>query len=125
MGLDSLFLIIKNLLILFIVIVLANIVLRFINRYTSKNNNIVKIIERLSTNKDSSICVVMICDKYYLMSFAKEGHSILKELDKAEVELILNEKEDGLGEGNGLNLNFFKTMKDKTKNYLGMRDKFE
>lgn len=125
MGLDSMFLIIKNLIILGIVIVLANIVLRYVNRYMTKNNNIIKIIERLSTNKDSSICVVMISGEYYLMSFTKESHTILKDLDREEIEDILKEKRENLDEEFKFELGYFKNMKEKTKNYFEMGKKGE
>lgn len=123
MGLESIVLIIKNLMILGIVIVLANIVLRYVNRYMTKNNNIIKIVERLSTNKDSSICVVKICDKYYLMSFTKESHNILKDLNKDVVEEILREKENTVE--NSYNLDYLKNIKEKTKTYFEMGKKVE
>lgn len=104
MSLENIFLIFKNLAILIIVIMGANLVLRYLNKHMTKNNNIIKIVERISTDKDSSICIVMICHSYYLMSFSKEGHNILKDLDKDKVEELL---------------------KEKTKSYLEMGKKLE
>lgn len=125
MSLENVILILKNLIILVIVIVLVNLVLRYLNRYMTKNNNIIKIVERLSTNKDSSICVVMICDKYYLMSFTKESHSILKDLDKEEVEEILKKKQSNIVKKFKLSPDYLKTIKDKTKGYSEMGKKVE
>lgn len=125
MSLENVILILKNLIILLIVIVLVNLVLRYLNRYMTKNNNIIKIVERLSTNKDSSICVVMICDKYYLMSFTKESHSILKDLDKEEVEEILKKKQSNIVKKFKLSPDYLKTIKDKTKGYSEMGKKVE
>lgn len=126
MGFESIILILKNLLVLIMVIVLVNLLLRYVNKYMTKNNNIIRIIERLSTNKDSSLCVVMICNKYYLMSFTKEGHNILKDLQEEEVEEILREKsEENLNKNIKWDLDYVRGLGKKLKVYVEMGKKLE
>lgn len=86
--------ILQTIVVLFIVIVLANISLKYVNRHMNKQNKIIKIVERVNVNNNSSLSVVHIAGKYYLMSFTSNDNKILKELDKEEIESLLNQKED-------------------------------
>lgn len=90
------FTILQTFIVLIIVILLAHISLKLLNRYMVKQNKIVKIWEKTSVNNNSSIGVVEVSGKYYLMSFTPNENKILKELEKAEVEEVLKEKEDSM-----------------------------
>lgn len=125
MSLENIILILKNLTILAGVVVAINLVLRYVNKYISKDNSMIKIVERLSTSKDSSICIAMICDEYYLLSINKDSHNILKDLDKDEVEEILKEKRENSAEEFKLDFSPLKNIKEKTKAYLEMGKKIE
>lgn len=88
MNLSSFLSILQTIVVLFIVIALANLSLKYVNKYMKKQNRIIKIIERLSVNNNSTLCIVEICGKYYLMSFTGTDNKILRELDNDEVSYI-------------------------------------
>lgn len=94
MNLSSFLSILQTIVVLVIVIFLANISLKYANKYMQKNNKIIKIVERISVNNNSSLSIVDICGKYYLMSFTGNDNKILKELDKEEIESFLSEMEN-------------------------------
>lgn len=109
--------IIKTIMILTIVIITANISLRFMKQYSSQKNKVIKIIERVPINNNSSLSIVDICGKYYLMSFTGEDNKILKELDREEVEdLIFKSELQKQDMANTFSNNFkekFSQIKDK------------
>lgn len=114
MPLETIFNLIQTVIVLIIVILLANFILKFLNKQMSANNKIVKIIERVAVNKNSYISVVEISGKYYLMSFNENSNEILKELDKKEIEKLLEEFED---EGRVKYLGIQKKVKEKLHNF--------
>lgn len=97
MSLSTLFSILQTIFVLGIVIVLANLSLKFLKNQMSKQNKIIKIIERVSINTNSALAIVEICDKYYLMSFTNNENTILKELDGGSIEEIIHQKHFGMG----------------------------
>lgn len=88
--------ILQTLVALSLVIVLANISLKLLNKYMIKQNKIIKVWEKTTVNTNSSLGIVEISGKYYLMSFTQGQNSILKELDAKEIEEILKEKEESV-----------------------------
>lgn len=94
MNLSSLFSILQTILVLIIVIILANITLKYSSKYLQKNNKMIKIIERVSVNNNSALCIVDICGKYYLMSISGNENKILKELDKEEIQDFLIDRNE-------------------------------
>ena len=83
--------IIQTIVVLIIVIVLANLLLRFLNKNMVRNQKMIKIIERTNVLNNSALAIAEICGKYYLMSFTDKNNKILKELDEAEVENYLDD----------------------------------
>lgn len=114
MNLASFLNIMQMLIMLLIVIFIANVSLKFVNKNMLKNNKIIKVVEKVALNNTSSLAVVEICGSYYLMSFTGQDNKILKELDKNQIEEIINHREEN--KELGFNTN---TLKD----ILGMRDK--
>lgn len=55
-----------------------------------------KIIERVSFSKDSSILIVAIGSKYYLISSTNSKNEILKDIEEDEINDFLRNKEDKL-----------------------------
>ena len=94
MNIDSFFSLIQTLIVLVLVIFLANRVLKYLNKYMTGKNKLIKVIERTAVNKNSYISVVDICGKYYLMSFSENSNEILKELDEEEIKDLLVGSED-------------------------------
>lgn len=88
MEMANLLSIMKIIVILIIVLLLANVSLKNLNKYMKKQNKIIRIIERISVSNNSSISIVDICGKYYIMSFTETENKILKELDDEEVRYI-------------------------------------
>ncbi|MBP1042038.1 flagellar biosynthetic protein FliO [Vagococcus sp. BWB3-3] len=79
---------IKSIFFLFAIILLANYVLKYLNRYVTKNSKNIQVIEKMPINKDSSLSIVCICGSYYLMSFTHDKNEIIKELSEADTREI-------------------------------------
>ena len=95
MSFSNLFSILQTIVALGIVIILANLFLKLLKTNMTKQNKVIKIVERVSINNNSALAVVEICEKYYLMSFANNDNKILKELDdKYLKEIILKMEEE-------------------------------
>ena len=76
----------KSVVALLIIIVAANFLLQKMNRLSSKSSSNMQIIERMAVSRTSSICIVEIMGKYYLMSCTEQHNEILKELDETEMK---------------------------------------
>ncbi len=88
MDLSSYLSILQTIVVLLIVIALANLTLKYLNKHLKKQNKIIKVIERVSVNNNSALSIVEACGKYYLMSFTGTENKILKELDTEEIQYI-------------------------------------
>lgn len=122
------FYLIQTIIVLIIVIALANVSLKFANKYMLKQNKIIKVVERVSVNNNSALSVVNICDKYYLMSLTGSENKILKELDKEEIESVIEiiKKDESLVFNNNFSINtYYRKLKKKAIEYFGMRKRFE
>ena len=116
MDFSSFLTMLQTIVVLIIVIVLANISLKLINRNFQMKGRLVKIIEKTSISSNSSLAVVKIIDSYYLMSFGDKENTILKELEKTEVdEILLNAEEE----------NKLTSFKEKVQVYMEKRGKGE
>ena len=93
---ESFFAVLQTIVVLAIVIALAHISLRLLNKYMLRQNTIIKIWEKTSINTNSSIGIVEVSGKYYLMSFTQNENKILEELDAAEIEEILKQKQENM-----------------------------
>lgn len=114
MDFSSFFSLIQTIIVLIIVIFLANISLRLLNKYMHKQNKLINVVERISVLSNSSISIVEVCGTYYLMSFTDKDNKILKELNKEEVELIIEEMETKQS---------YTDLKTKANLHFGMRKK--
>lgn len=85
-GLEYVF---KSVLALIIIIFLANKLLQYLNSVMKKQTKTIQIIERMPINKSSSLCIVEMLGKYYLMSFTEGRNEILKEFTEEESKAIL------------------------------------
>ena len=106
--------IIQTIIVLIVVIILANLFLRFLNKNMVVNKKMIKIIERVNVSNNSALAIVKICGNYYLMSLADKDNRVLKGLDEDEVESYLDDFE---GQDN------FVDIKDKAYVFFGMRKK--
>lgn len=91
MDFSSFFSVVQTIIVLIGVIILANLSLKYLNKFMLKQNRIIKIVEKTPIFNNSALGVVQVCGIYYLMSFTDKDNRILKELDKSQVELFIEE----------------------------------
>ncbi|TFZ39929.1 flagellar biosynthesis protein FliO [Soehngenia longivitae] len=77
---------------LILVILIANVTLKFLNSKINSKGRMIKIIEKISVDAHSSIGIVQIMGDYYLMSFTEKENLILKDLSKEDVDKYLLDK---------------------------------
>lgn len=85
---SSIFLLFKSIVFLFAVIVLIRITLNYMNKFNQKQSKNIEVIEKLTVGKESSISIIVVCQKYYLMSMTSEHNEMIKELTDEEVTQI-------------------------------------
>ena len=116
MDFSSFLIMFQTIVVLIVVILLANISLKLINRNFQMKGKLVKIVEKTPISNNSSLAVVKIIDTYYLMSFSEKENSILKKLEKTQVdEILLNAQVDDK----------FISLKEKYQTYMEKRGKRE
>jgi flagellar protein FliO/FliZ len=91
MDISSIITLLQTIIVLLIVIYLANLTLKFLNRKIQQQTTMIQIIQKQQVTQGSSIGVVKILDTYYLMSLADKENRILKELVKKDVEAMMTE----------------------------------
>lgn len=96
MSFSNIFSLLQVIIVLGIVIFLANISIKLLNTHMTKQNRVIKIVERVSINNNSALALVEICGKYYLMSFTNKENKILRELDGENIEEIIHQKYFGV-----------------------------
>ena len=82
----------KMIFVLILVILIANVTLKFLNSKINSKGRMIKIIEKISVDAHSSIGIVQIMADYYLMSFSEKENLILKDLSKEDVDKYLLDK---------------------------------
>lgn len=85
---------VKMLIVLGVVIYLISVSMKFLNRYTTQSTRGLKIIQKIAVTKSSSIGVVQIAQRYYVMSFSETQNQILKELDEVDATLLLTQLQE-------------------------------
>ena len=65
--------------------------LLYLNRFTSQANENFRVVKKIAVTKSSSLAIVLIVDKYYVMSFSEQENKIIKELSKEEAEKLIRE----------------------------------
>lgn len=88
----------KSSVVLLAIILLANYVLKYLNRVMMKNSKNIQVIEKMPISKDSSLSIVNVCETYYLMSFTHDKNEIVKELTLAEAQAIQGKQAAELAE---------------------------
>lgn len=70
---------------LIFIIFAANVLLKKMNEYVSKGNKRMRILEKLPLSRTSSLYIVEVLGKYYLMSGTEQHNEILRELSASEM----------------------------------------
>ena len=73
------------------VLLLIVLTLKYLNRFTRKANENFSVEKKIAVTKSSSLAIVLIVDKYYVMSFSEQENKIIKELSKEEAEKLIRE----------------------------------
>ena len=73
------------------VLLLIVLTLKYLNRFTSQANENFRVVKKIAVTKSSSLAIVLIIDKYYVMSFSEQENKIIKELSKEEAEKLIQE----------------------------------
>ena len=84
---------VKSIVVLIMIIAAANYLLKFLNGFMTKKGKFINVIERMPLNRTSSLCIVEVSGKYYLMSCTDTRNEILKELEQEDVQ---TEKKTGM-----------------------------
>lgn len=95
MDSSSFFTIIQTIVLLLLVIGIANISLRYLNKHMNRHNKLIRIVERVAVGNNSSLAIVEICGDYYLMSFTASDNRILERLDTKKAEEMVKIVENG------------------------------
>ncbi|MFT9450925.1 flagellar biosynthetic protein FliO [Liquorilactobacillus ghanensis] len=90
-NMDMLFTVVKLIIGLLIVVYLINIFLKFLNHYSLQTNKSFRILQKIPVSKSSSIGVVQVVDRVYVMSFSEQQNQILFELPAEEAQKLLTE----------------------------------
>ncbi len=110
MDLKTIFSLIQTVFALAFVLGLAYVVLRFGKKVTDGNTSFVKVIEKTMLSNQSFLAVIKVGKDYHLASVTSGEVKILRDLDREEIEEVIEEKRRKL-EVNPLGT-FWKMRKD-------------
>ena len=82
---ESFIYILRSILALIVVVWVANIALRYLNKLSVHDKKSIQIVERISVSKASSLAIVKIVNDYYLMSFSDKSTEMLQKFTPEEV----------------------------------------
>lgn len=98
MNFEVLFKLLQTFVALLAVIALAYVVLRSGRKLSMGNQYLVTILEKTTLSNQSYLAVIKVGANYHLISVTSGNISILKDMDREEVEQILEEKKKKLEE---------------------------
>lgn len=81
---ESFFYVLRSIVALILVIWLANVALKYINKYSNNESKSIQVVERISVSKTSSLAIVKIVNDYYLMSFSEQAIETLQKFNEEE-----------------------------------------
>lgn len=98
MNIEVLFKLLQTFVALLAVIALAYVVLRSGRKLSMGNQYLVTILEKTTLSNQSYLAVIKVGANYHLISVTSGNISILKDMEREEVEQILEEKKKKLEE---------------------------
>jgi flagellar protein FliO/FliZ len=98
MNIEVLFKLLQTFVALLAVIALAYVVLRSGRKLSMGNQYLVTILEKTTLSNQSYLAVIKVGANYHLISVTSGNVSILKDMEREEVEQILEEKKKKLEE---------------------------
>ncbi len=100
--------IVRSIFALLIIIWLANVLLKKVSQYMQNQAKSIEIIERVAITKTSSLAIVKIVNRYYLMSFSEKNNEMLSEFTAEEVVEILDTMQEDPTESSLLDISKLK-----------------
>ncbi|KRM62942.1 hypothetical protein FC14_GL001182 [Ligilactobacillus agilis DSM 20509] len=73
---------------LVVVIFLINVLMRYLNKYTTQNNDSLRLVLRVALSKNLSLGIVEILGSYYVVSMSEQKLEIIRQLDAEEIEQL-------------------------------------
>ncbi|MDM8279939.1 flagellar biosynthetic protein FliO [Ligilactobacillus agilis] len=71
-----------------VVIFLINVLMRYLNKYTTQNNDSLRLILRVALSKNLSLGIVEILGSYYVVSMSEQKLEIIRQLEATEIEQL-------------------------------------
>lgn len=71
-----------------VVIFLINVLMRYLNKYTTPNNDSLRLVLRVALSKNLSLGIVEILGSYYVVSMSEQKLEIIRQLDAEEIEQL-------------------------------------
>lgn len=71
-----------------VVIFLINVLMRYLNKYTTQNNDSLRVVLRVALSKNLSLGIVEILGSYYVVSMSEQKLEIIRQLDAEEIEQL-------------------------------------
>lgn len=71
-----------------VVIFLINVLMRYLNKYTTQNNDSLRLVLRVALSKNLSLGIVEILGSYYVVSMSEQKLEIIRQLDAEEIEQL-------------------------------------
>ena len=68
-----------------VVIFLINVLMRYLNKYTTQNNDSLRLVLRVALSKNLSLGIVEILGAYYVVSMSEQKLEIIRQLDAEEI----------------------------------------
>ena len=70
------------------VIFLINVLMRYLNKYTTQNNDSLRLVLRVALSKNLSLGIVEILGFYYVVSMSEQKLEIIRQLEATEIEQL-------------------------------------
>ena len=71
-----------------VVIFLINVLMRYLNKYTTQSNDSLRLVLRVALSKNLSLGIVEILGSYYVVSMSEQKLEIIRQLDAEEIEQL-------------------------------------
>lgn len=71
-----------------VVIFLINVLMRYLNKYTTQNNDSLRLVLRVALSKNLSLGIIEILGSYYVVSMSEQKLEIIRQLEATEIEQL-------------------------------------
>lgn len=71
-----------------VVIFLINVLMRYLNKYTTQSNDSLRLVLRVAISKNLSLGIVEVLGSYYVVSMSEQKLEIIRQLEATEIEQL-------------------------------------